>query len=168
MTTPSNQFQLFNDELWSMLEEDPRFTVKEGNKIKFTGTREPIKREHSTADYPEVMLVPEGGVANLCNTSSTSEVTKNYSWVISAGDFRYEKISYLEWAIYAGMLAWKDRLSVLTWEDNIFVTSANITDTNLDQIEQQRTRGIPGWISVWTIRVNMYFSNVLIRGSQLD
>ena len=167
MTTPSNPFQLVYDELWSMLEEDIRFTVKEGNKIKFTGTREPIKTNHTTSDYPEVMLVPESGTGNLCNTSTTSMCVRQYSWVISAGDFRYEKISHLEWAIYAGMLAWMYRLKTLTWEDVEFVKCANIVSANLDQIEQQRTRGIPGWIAVWTISVDMHFSNELIRGTNL-
>ena len=166
MSTVLNPFQLVYDELWSMLEEDIRFTVKEGNKIKFN-TREPIKTQHTTSDYPEVMLVAESISGNLCNTSSTSMIARNYSWVIAAGDFRYDQIFPLEWAIYVGMLGWMYRLKVLTWEGSEFVKCVKLNNANLDQIDRARTRGIEGWISVWSINVEMHFSNELIRGTQL-
>ena len=165
----TNPFQMVYDTLWTMLEEDKRFQIKEGNKLKFNNNRrDVIKSQMSTADYPEVMLVTEGITGNLCNTSSTSKITRNYSWVISAGDFRYDQIFPVEWAIFTGMLAWRYRLSTLTWQDRLFVTQLNLVNSNLEQVDNQRRRGIEGWVAVWTIFVEMHFPTSVLTGSHLE
>lgn len=165
--THNNPFQLVYDTLWSMLEEDSRFQIKEGNKLKFN-IREPLKTQHTTSDYPEVMLVAESLSGNLCNTSSTSMLVKRFSWVISVGDYRYSEIFPIEWAVFTGMLAWRYRLKPLLWDGYEFVKCLRLVDSNIDQnIERARAQGISGWISVWTIEVEMHFANELIRGTHL-
>lgn len=169
MTARNNPFQLVYNTLWSMLEEDERFdVVKPGNRIKFNGNdREPQKTNTTTSDYPEVMLVSEGVTGNLCNSSSTSMLIRNYSWVVSSGDYRFDEIFPVEWAIYAGMLAWRYRLAPLLWEGEPFVTQANVRDSNFDQVDRQRRRGIQGWVAVWTIFVEMHFNTQNITGVHL-
>lgn len=162
-------FSLVYDTLWKMMIADERFTVKSGNRLDFnTNDRSAPKSQMSTADYPEVMLVAEGCSGNLCNTSSTSMITRRFSWVVSTGDFRYNQLFPVEWAIFAGMLAWRYELGSLLWNGNPFVTRANLVEANTDQIDKQRRRGIEGWIAVWTIEVEMHFANVLILGSHIE
>ena len=167
-----NPFQIVYDSLWEMMEEDPRFSVKEGNKIRFNdNNREPYKTAHSTDDYPEVMLLPESGIGNISSTSSTSFLSKKYTWVVSTGDFRYDQISDLEWALSAGLLAWMYRLKPLLWEGSEFVKYVNVVQTDLDIIDRTlnraRAQNITGLISIFTVEVSMHFSNELIRGSHL-
>ena len=172
MASTDDPFTQVYNELWSMLEEDSRFEVKPGNKIKFNQPdRAPRFTDLSTVDYPQVTLIAENITGNLCNTSSTSMLIRRYSWVIAAGDFRVNQIFPLEWAIYAGMLAWRHRLTLLKHPDDngdLFVKRANVTDTNFDLLERQREqRGLVGWISVWTIEVEMHFTTSRILGSHL-
>jgi hypothetical protein len=164
-----NPFQMVYDELWSMLEEDVRFDVKEGNKLKFNNNdRSPMKTNMSTVDYPEVALFAENITGNLCNTSSTSMIRRHFSWIISSGDFNYSEIFPVEWAIFTGMLAWRYRISVLTWEGLKFVSQANIVESNFNQVDAARRRGIEGWIAVWSIFVEMHFSSDALQGAHLD
>ena len=169
MTTTKDPFSLVYDTLWDMLEEDARFDiVKDGNKLKFNcNDREPVKTQMSTEDYPEVALMAENITGNLCNTSSTSRIVRNYSWVISAGDYRYSEIFPIEWAIFTGMLAWRYRLSVLKFGEVNFVTNCNLIDSNFQQVENQRRRGIAGWVAVWSIFVEMHFATNQIVGEHL-
>lgn len=165
----SDPFTLVYDELWSMLEEDKRFDVLVGNRLKFNqNKREPVKTQMSSADYPEVALLSEGVTGNLCNTSSSSMLVRRFSWVISAGDLRNEKLFPLEWAIFAGMLAWRHRLTLLTWEGEPFVKNTNIVDSTIQQAENMRRRGITGFIAVWTVEVEMHFQTSLIDGGHLS
>lgn len=160
------------DALWEMMEEDERFEVKEGNKIKFNDNRrEVIKTQHSSNDYPEVILLPESGIGNISSTSSTSNVIKRYTWMVSAGDLRYDQISHLEFALYAGMTSWLYKMKPLIWEGHEFVKRINIVATDLDMIDRTinraRSQGVQGLISIFTIEVEMHFANELLRGPHL-
>lgn len=168
----SDPFLLVYNSLWEMMEADSRFDVREGNKIRFdVNNREPFKTQHSTTDYPEVMLLPESGIGNISSTSSTSFVSKKYSWIITAGDYRYSEISQIEWALTAGLLGWMYRLKTLLWDDSEFVKLVNIVNTDLELIDRTlarvRAQGIAGLISIFTIEVKMHFSNELIRSPDL-
>jgi|CXWL01.1.fsa_nt_gi hypothetical protein len=168
-----NPFQLIYNELWTMMEEDERFTIKEGNKIKFNANkREPLKTQHTTSDYPEVALFPESGVGNISSTSSTSNVTKRYTWVISTGDYRYDEISDIEFALYAGLTSWLYRMKPLLWKGVEFVKRINIVATDLEFIDRTiaraRTQGIQGLISIFSIEVECHFANEILRGPHLD
>jgi hypothetical protein len=165
----SNPFQMVYDTLWAMLEEDERFSVKEGNKLNFnTSDRDVGKSQMSSSDYPEVMLIAEViSTANLCNTSSSTKLVRQYSWVISAGSFRYIDIFPIEWAIFTGMLAWRYRLSTLQWENELFVKRLNFINANIGNIDRQLRRGIQGWISVWTLEVEMHFNTLKLTGDHL-
>jgi len=164
----NNPFQIVYDALWDMMEEDARFAVKEGNKIKFNDNlREPYKSQHSTSDYPEVIFLPETGVGNISATSNTSSVSKRYTWIVSSGDYRYDTISDIEWALTAGLLSWMYRMKTLLWEGHEFVKMVNIVDTNLETIERARSQNIKGLIAFLTISVDMHFSSELIRGKHL-
>lgn len=163
-----NPFQIVYDSLWTMMEADERFEIKVGNKIKFNDNkREIYKSQHTTSDYPEVILVPESGVGNISSTSSTSFVAKRYTWIISAGDYRYNEISYIEWALTAGLLSWQYTMKTLLWEEHEFVKMVNIVDTNLELVERARSQNIKGLISFFTVRVDMHFANELVRGRHL-
>lgn len=169
MSSSSNPFSLVYDELWSMLEEDDRFDIKTNNKIKYNGSdRDPHKSQTSTSDYPEVTLITENVSGNLCNTSSTSMLRRNYSWIIASGDLRYSEIFPVEWAIFTGMLAWRHRLTILEWENTRFVARANLNDSNFDQVENLRRRGLKGWVAVWSIYVDMHFNTADLEGSHLS
>ena len=159
------------DKIWAMVAEDPRFasSVKTGNRISFgsEASRDPTKRNVSSADHPEVMLTSRGIVdVNLMNTSSSTFIARQYNWSVSSGDQRLEIVHAVEWAIFTANLRWplENQLTSLQWENEYFVKSVNFisADMGLSQ-EELKLAGLRGWLSVWTMRVDMHFRTEILR-----
>jgi hypothetical protein len=164
---PKNPFALVYTTLWGMMLEHPGFVadVPEGNRIKFVDltNRDPNKLDIATADLPEVALISSSVTSNLFNTSNTSMIMRNYTWLLSSGDFRYyvdEKtpmLATLEWYIFVAMHGWKQKLGALTWRDRKFVKKCNTTAGMTGLSDPARNRGISGWSASWSVEVEMHF-----------
>lgn len=135
--------------------------VRERNRIRMDrpGDRDPWKETVSAADLPELRLDVDSLTANLMSTSSTTMVTRRYSWVLSTGDFRYtELLAPLEWYLTAAMLKWREKLSTLLWRDKSFVKVVRLTDGSAGYSDPQANRGIRGWSAIVRVEVEMHFS----------
>lgn len=159
-----NPFTLVYDELWKMLEAHPQFNadVKEGNRIKYNwpDDRDPLKKTVMPGDLPEVVLMQTTVNANLYQSSSGSMCTRQYSILISTGDWRVNAfLSQVEWDVFTALMLWKERLGALQWRSKTFVKRANIVGASSGASDPERNRNIKGWSAVWTVEVEMHFTS---------
>lgn len=155
-------FVLVYDALWELAEASSPLAeiVKPSNRIKFnhTGTKDPIKREVSQADLPEIILVTTGTAGNIQETSSTSRINKQFEWIVATGDLSVvNRLLPIEWAIWCAMIDYKAVLGALTWESQHFVKRCALLNASSGFTDSERNRGIRGWSSVWSIEVEMHF-----------
>lgn len=147
--------------LWELALKHPGLNalVVDRNRIRFDLPDRDVQKEAvADADLPELMLLSESISGNLQNTSSSSMITRQYSWVMSTGDFRYnERLSQLEWMLWCAMVGWKDVLTRLTWRGNAFVKRVNLQSSSTGISDPARNRGINGWSAVWRCEVEMHF-----------
>lgn len=152
-------FDLVYNALWEMvrshcLADD---LIKPGNCIDFS-TADPMKGRISAADLPELILVQDTQTINLHSTSSTTTLVKEYSWLVSTGDYRIaDKLHKVEWLLTLANLNWKSVLPALEWQGKRFVTLLEIVNCKSGIADPQQNRNIAGWSAVWAIRVRMDF-----------
>lgn len=167
-----NPFQQVYDKLWEMAENDDRLTdvVKMRNRITFGDPKKsaPLKTQISSADFPELMLLPAGAQEiNIQNTSSNSKIVKNYSWVINTGDFRTTKLFPVEWALFALTHKWHTELTTLMWETatDSYVKKVNFVGWREGQSEENQKQRTThhGWSAVLDIFVEMHFTASHLR-----
>lgn len=157
-----NPFSMVITELWNMLLAHPCFVrdVKEANRIRFdiANNRDPLKATVMVADLPEVSIVTLSGTGNLMSNSSASQIVRQFSVLISTGDYRYsEFLAPMEWIVFCAMTGWKNRLTALTWHDRKFVTRANMTSIASGLSDPEKNRNVKGWSAVWNVEVEMHF-----------
>lgn len=157
--------------LWSLLESSRDFAaaVPESNRIKFIGTnRDPLKQEVATADLPEVRIAPDigGGMEAIISTSS-AQTTFALSIQVATGDQRVdadgEGLHWLKWLIFRALADWPAVLMSLTWRGIPFVKNVKIAAVQDGTTDADLKRGIKGWTSVWSVRVDAYFQTAALR-----
>lgn len=163
MTCNNDPLSLVYTELWNMAEANCGLTnqVKLHNRIRYDQKdRDPEKRNYNDADTPELALMCAGLGGNICNTSSTSMLSTRYSWIIVTGDLRVNyRMLPVEWALFEAMHLWRERLGKLTWNDKAFCKKLNMLDVQEGILQSDRPHDGPqGWMSIWGIQVDMYFS----------
>lgn len=157
-------FLMVYEALWSMVEDSAPLEalVRPGNRIRFdkSDDRDPFKVQISTADLPELMLTSEGTSGlNLQGTSTTSTITRKYSWILATGDYRYVSLLYpVEWALLCAMTEWVEVLTALEWRGNSFVTRCNFVEVSEGYSDPKENRGIKGWSTIWRCEVRMDFA----------
>ena len=163
-------FTIVYNGIWSLLEASDEFTsmVKPGNRIKFTGDdrRDPLKREVSQADLPEVRLICTASTPHLMRTSNASTFKKTYEIQISSGSRMYDASCFpLEWIIFKALADWQATLLALTWCGKKFVISAVPGSIRNGIAESDLNRGITGWASIWAVDVEMVFATADLKGA---
>lgn len=158
----ASPFDMVYTELWNMALSHGGFVrdVLDKNRIRFDdpANRDPLKNPVQAADLPEVQLAAATGSVNLQNTSSSSMITRQYTWFIASGDYRYTQfMSAVEWYLFCAMTGWKSRLTALKWKNEAFVKRANVVSTLAGMSDPQRNRNIVGWSAAWTVEVEMHF-----------
>lgn len=151
------------DALWDLLEARQAFRelVSPGNRIKLRGKdRYPFKDEVSSADVPEVRLVPVGSSPFLQDTSNSTRVIERYEIQISTGNLLIETLCLVKFEIVRAMADWATKLRALTWNDAAFVHLARITAADDGVTQSDLMRGIRGWASLWACEVHLHFSTV--------
>lgn len=166
MATEDDPFtQVFN-ELWRMAEISTplQSLIKAGNKIKFSNpnnptVRGPVKDQVNVSDLPELVLSTIGSTtANIHASSSTTQIQREYSWILSTGDFRTNYLLFpVQFAIYSAMTNWMGNLTALMWRENQFVKRCNYITLQEGLSNPQLNRGIKGWSSLWACSVDMHF-----------
>lgn len=157
------------DALWTMVEAHSGLTdiVSTGNRIKFNDdmNRGPTKNNTSSADYPELRLVPSGTVADLPSSSSGSTITRSWTWEIYTGDMRltYDSgLDDIEWFLIQAHNC-PNTLFELEYEGEAgYVKRVTFTDNSIGFDLLDPERKINGWQSVWTVSVEMAFSKSIL------
>lgn len=161
-----NPFTMVYGELWQMLLEHPRFVrdVKEGNRIRFDKERDPLKETVQDADMPQVTLVGTTGSANVMDTSSSSKVVRQYTFMISTGDLRYTEIlGQVEWYVFCALCGWKGRLGRLQWDGQNFVKRVNVVSVVNGINDAEANKNLLGWSAAWSIEVEMHFQTSTLQ-----
>jgi len=87
--------------IWTALNASTGFTalVKVGNQIRFDKTFVPgLKRSKMRADWPQVILLPDGGEWTFMRTNPSSRCVRDYRLVIVSGIEQYVQAhSDTEW-----------------------------------------------------------------------
>ena len=146
---------------WTLLESHIDFTslVKAGNRIRFDDKVDPVKKSISDADLPEVTLITEGFTPHFRRTSSSTTVTRRYTFLVSTGDFRVTQSQHeIEWVLFRALLDWESVIGALEYKTKKFCISLKNIDVNEGLTDPERNRGIQGWSFVWGCEIEMWFT----------
>ncbi len=150
-----------------MLEDYSAFTagVAAGNRVKFTSAdRAPAKDEVSSADLPEVRLVPTVGTPHTERTSNSSSVVKRWEVQVSTGDQRLDVAAFpLEWEVLRAMHDWRTRLVTLEWAGKKYVKRCQCVESSVGVSNSDLDRGIRGWSTIMVLEVEMWFGHDDLR-----
>lgn len=164
-------FTIVYEGIWDMLEANADFCtlVKPGNRIKYNGPARPaIKDEISTADTPEVRVVPLSTEYHLQRTSNGTSITKTYGIEVSSGStIAANGVWAVEWQILRAVSNWQTYLSNLVWPEGSdgseFVKLCKPLSAAEGVRRTDLNRGIYGWSLVWAVEVEMWFCNDAIQ-----
>lgn len=173
MPALSDPFTMVFSALWELTLSSPELStvVRLGNRIRYDEKRQrdPTKKHVGDADLPELVLTCETLTGMLGSTSSGSEVSRRFSWIISTGDMRVgERLLPIEWSLFRALHRWPEVLGSLRWPStasSTFVKQLTNVNATSGLLNQEHNRGIKGWVSVWTVDVKMYFSRSDLEGS---
>ena len=164
MADTNNPFQIVYDALWEMADRNKSLTsmIKLNNKEsydKWIG----FKTDVSTADFPELALVVDGGSTNFQWSSSHSQFTRMYSWSLTTGNFTICNYHCILWELYRAMVDWDKVLCSLQWDGSQIVTNAAIAELTEGTLRIEQNRGIRGWSSIFAIDVEFVVPTELMR-----
>jgi hypothetical protein len=161
-----NPFVMVWNGLWEMVERNPRLCdlIKPGNRTKFE-ERSDHKDAVSDADLPELALLMSGGLNDIMDSSSTSRVSRKYTWAIATGEFQINPYyNSITWELYRSMIDWDIVLAKLQWPEGWhFVVRVNIINISEGTMMERQNRGIIGWAGMWQIDVQMHFNTESLR-----
>ena len=154
--------------IWQLLLNNTNLTnqVLAGNRIRLDqAPRNPTKEIIRTADVPELVLVPTGGVSNLHATSSTTTIQRNYDILLSTGDLRVNEALFpVQWEIVVALLEWKLTLGGLAWNGYAgYLSDLNLVNSLEIATDDENNRNLAGWSTVLTIETYMNFPTQLLR-----
>lgn len=163
-----NPFTQVYNALWTMVSahKDLDQIVRVGNRIDFgKEERDVWKRNVSTLDVPEIVLVQDATQIKLFNTSSTTMAIREYSWLVSTGDFRINHfLNKVEWLLMIAHLGWKTHMAALTYQGKTFVKRMDFIGATTGASDAEKNRGLQGWSSIWKVQVEMHFVTASLRG----
>lgn len=166
-----NPFTILYDALWRMAFQSHLLQrlVKEGNRINYGSetNRDPVKEILASADVPCLALWPMGiNGGNLHANSSSSQLIRNYGFVISTGDYRlHPYLHQIEFELVCALANWKSNLSQLVWQGIKFVKNANLLPSSVAPIDPQKSPGIAGWTSLWSCSVELWLPTDLLTAN---
>jgi hypothetical protein len=160
--------QVFNAQ-WTLLENSETFKalVPVGNRIKFNQdtVRSPEKREGITADYPEVRIIPMGGLYQLTVSSSHTRFTKRFQVQVATGDRRVHLYLYpLEIAIIAALSKWPTVMLPMTWKGHGFFTLFELGEAPEGRRETDVLQGVEGWSAMMATKATLHIPNTDLTG----
>ena len=160
-------FTLVYDALWELLDSSARLRelVKAGNRINLNryDDRHPIKEEVSSADLPELIIIPVSG-GETKQTSGARIIVQRYRIILSTGDQRVNPgIFPIKFAVICAMENWVKYLKTgVTWRNTNPVVNARLLDASDGVSDTDMARGIKGWSSLMNLEVNFSFDKATL------
>lgn len=161
MSSEVNPLTQVYEALWEMLEGHQGFIdlVAEKNEIKMLNSS-PLKDQVSTADLPEVRIIPAGGSTHINNSTNSTKLIRRFSIQVATGDRDISTSLYpVEFEIIRALHGWTNILMELEWSGCKFVKRCVQLDTVEGSAAYDLNRGIKGWSCVWSCEVEMWFNN---------
>jgi hypothetical protein len=153
--------------IWDCLEASSHFTslVPAMNRIDYTSdVRMPDKPGMRTADQPQVRIIQLGIGPQIFRTSNASSIEVHWSIEIKVGDQRLEKLTELEWAIYAAMSHWQTYLrDAITWDGEKVCKKLYPMKVETQLGQQKKPPEAMGWISVWQATTDLFISTSKVK-----
>ena len=161
-----NPYDALLETFWQVLESDTDFcsVVPSGNRIKFMGAdREPVKRDISEADIPEVRVIVTGSAPHPKRTSSSHSDTVTLEIQVSSGDQRFSAMhNPLRWILFRALRNIEDELRRRCfWNGENPVKLAKPTQVRDGVSQSDLDRGIKGWSAMWTCEIELWFGRDL-------
>lgn len=150
---------LVGNEAWTQLEASSGFTdiVLLKNRIKFD-TRAPTKAEISSADVPEVRIIPTSDSIAAPISSNSLQIDELFEIQVATGSQSLLAVLWpLKWEIYRVLVTWQTSLSPpkeLTWdttpgfEKHALLTRLQLQSSADGILNRALNRGITGWASL--------------------
>lgn len=162
MAIETDPFTQVYDALWSLPWKRKELCrlVKPGNRITFSGQdRDPLRPEVSTANLPELTLIPISGQPHVQATSNSSFWLARFEWQLATGDKRVNRALYrVTFELLRALANWLTVLQALKWKSKPFVVVQIPRDERIGVTERDLNRGIQGWSSLWSCEVKMFFA----------
>lgn len=155
-----NPLTLVYSKLWDLISANPKLTewVNEKNQIDFSKWIGG-KTEVSDADFPELALTSQSTFSNVHNTSSSTQLVQEYSWMLITGDHRMDAVyNQVKWELFRAMIPACEELAKLIWENENFVKRTNWLTSSEGSLFVDENRGIRGWSLNWPLEVEMHFT----------
>lgn len=170
LPTPDNAdpFTKVERALWAVLEADTEFCalVARANRVNFANPAcptDPVRESLSTADMPEVMILPTTAAPNTHRTSAGPSLRQDYNLIITSGDARtHAKLNPVKWAVWK---AFERLMDDMTTRCPFVrkVDTGNFNDGfNNPAPGTVNDRGPRGWGSVLEIQVLMFFEKAVL------
>lgn len=158
-----NPFTRVYDAVWNSL-FDPAgsnplpMLVKAGNRINYN-TREinPMKASRASADESELLLVDEGGQANLHANSSGSSYTQYISLYASTGTWTYGIVSALNWYVMCNLVKFQTNINGVTWNRNHPVKQIEMIPVQTITNNPLVPKSLAGFTLVWRLQLGLRF-----------
>lgn len=165
----SNPFGMIFDGLWGMVTADPYLNsvVSLGNRMKYA-ERVTEKDVATTADMPELRLVPAGGSASILRTSSSTSCIRRFAFQLQTGTQNlHETYLDIQWALMCALVGWPGVVGALLWNGQPFVKRMGVievTELMLRPFPESNPSGeIKGWSTVWVCELECWFNSDQLR-----
>jgi len=151
--------QVYNA-LWKLVERNQRLSryIPAGNRIKYEEAFEQ-KTQISDADTPELALLSGGGTFGDRDTNTGRTCSRDYIWALTTGNLQLNKLfNPIQFELFRSLSDWQCVLCELQWCNCRFVHNLHIVSAEDGTLMADLNRNIPGWSSLWTVRIEFQFS----------
>lgn len=165
-------FTIAYNALWALAEAHAPLAalVRLGNRIKFTasaedqiGGRDPVKDTVTTADLPELRLIPSGMRLRKRAGSSGFSVERSFQWGIASGqklldaDGNNIGLFPIEWELLRAMADVDRVMQAVEFAGSTKILHAIPVLASEGVVDADLQRNIGGWSALWQIDVEMAF-----------
>lgn len=165
----TDPFSLTYNWLWSLLESHSSLTalVEARNRIRYIGAgRDPHKDQITTSDLPEIRIIPSLKLQpHAHRTSSSSSFMRRFDVQITSGSLEISEAFYpVCWEVYRALATWVTSTPLPTWKDRTFIRNLLVEDSSDGVPNPELVRSIRGWVSIWTVAVELWFNTQDLLG----
>lgn len=158
-TSNCDPFSFVYNAIMEQMQNNPKLQkhISSRNFIDFKNASS-RKRQISSADLPEIMLIVTGMSDSEDRTNSSNYgIDVEYSIVITSGSEVVVKTLEIAWQLYRTLRPWCKRLSQLEHDGEKFVHGVVFEASEVGLDDTEANRGLSGWVTVWPITVEMMF-----------
>lgn len=166
----TDPFTMIYTTLWDLINANDRLMelIRLRNRIDYSGDyRNPEKDTLSSADLPELRLVPSGGAAHLRRTTHSTSITRRFAFQLHSGSRRLHKMLFpIEWELFCCLAQWPEYIGKLLWNGEKFAVRMSTIDITEEMFRPTPEGGgsqLGGWLTVWVGEIECFFPTDKMR-----